>query len=557
MQAAEEKRKNILIVEDEGLIADDIRRRLERLGYTVPAIASSGEEALRLARSESFDLVLMDIRLHGAMDGIAAAEQIRRELAAPVVYLTAHADQDTVSRAARTEPFGYILKPIAEGNLRSTVQIALYKHEMERRLRINEAWLSTTLRSIGDGIIATDTDGGIVFLNAVAERLTGWTAAEAAGRAVMEILSLRDDPSGEPAPNPIYDLFPDETRAYQLMPRNGAALPVEVECFENRDDRELLGAILVLRDIRERRQREGLQIQAQRMDAIASLAGAVGGPLSALSPQDPPVPEVIHVNQAVRDSLDALSLSLGQHIVLETKLDSHCGFIRADRNRFQQALLSLARHARGAMPDGGTLTVETSVLDLDPVHPLARRYHNCWFARLCFTDSGPECGPAALSSIFEPRSEDTSGLAVAHTSIVQAGGYISASSGTGRGTSFEILWPCAGTHREETGFIPPVLLVEEEDSIRRAMSRCLAEEGYDVLEAKTPADAELIAGACRQPISLLVADSAAAPLAARWKIPSALYLSGYRHDRVPDAGVLPKPFPIADFRRRIRLLVGK
>ncbi len=277
MQTAATSRKKILVVEDEGLIADDIRRRLERLGYSVPAIASSGEEALELTRAQSFDLVLMDIRLKGEMDGIAVAEQLQRDQRAPVVYLTAHADQDTVSRATATEPFGYILKPIADGNLRSTVQIALYKHELERRLRVSEAWLSTTLRSIGDGIVATDANGEIVFLNAAAERLTGCTAAEAKGRALMEILSLREEPSGEPARNPIFDLLPDETRIYQLASPAGTPVPVEVECFENRDDRELLGAIVALRDVRDRREREALQIQAQRMDAVAALAGGMAG----------------------------------------------------------------------------------------------------------------------------------------------------------------------------------------------------------------------------------------------------------------------------------------
>src|SRR5208283_205502 len=107
MPLAEQTKKQILVVEDEGLIAADIQRRLERMGYSVPAIAQSGEEALRCARSTPLDLVLMDIRIKGEMDGIALAEALKAEFETPVVYLTAHFDETTVNRAMLTEPFGY------------------------------------------------------------------------------------------------------------------------------------------------------------------------------------------------------------------------------------------------------------------------------------------------------------------------------------------------------------------------------------------------------------------------------------------------------------------
>ena len=275
MQAAQEARKQILVVEDEGLIADDIQRRLERLGYAVPAIASSGEEALRFARCTAFDLVLMDIRLQGKMDGIATAQALKDEFETPVVYLTAHADADTVSRATVTEPLGYILKPIGDLNLRSAVQIALYKHEMERRVRASESWLSTTLRSVGEGIVATNTSGEIVFVNEMAERLTGWTNAEAIGRPLREVLQLQEESASRTAGNAVLDLFPEEHRSYLLISKTGTGTPVEVGYSENRSERDRLGSILVVRDIRARREMEGRLIQSQRLEAIANLAGGL------------------------------------------------------------------------------------------------------------------------------------------------------------------------------------------------------------------------------------------------------------------------------------------
>ena len=125
------------------------------------------------------DLVLMDIVLEGDMDGVKAAEHIRNHFDIPVVYLTAYSDDTTLQRAKITEPYGYILKPFQERELYTTIEMALYKHKMERKLKENEQWLATTLKSIGDAVIATDTKGFVTFMNPVAEVLTGWKQEEA------------------------------------------------------------------------------------------------------------------------------------------------------------------------------------------------------------------------------------------------------------------------------------------------------------------------------------------------------------------------------------------
>src|SRR5919106_186047 len=168
----------IMVVEDESIIAEDIQAMLESLGYTVPAIAFSGEEALRKAVETHPDLVLMDIVLKGKMDGVEAAEYLRTHQHLPVIYVTAYADDKTLRRAKITEPFGYILKPLDERALYTAIELALYKHRMEQKVKESEQWLATTLGSIGDAVLATDAHGCVSFMNARAEALTGWRQDE-------------------------------------------------------------------------------------------------------------------------------------------------------------------------------------------------------------------------------------------------------------------------------------------------------------------------------------------------------------------------------------------
>jgi diguanylate cyclase (GGDEF)-like protein/PAS domain S-box-containing protein len=182
----------ILIVEDESIIARDLQFTLEDLGYDVPETANSGESALEKVPHINPNLILMDIRILGEMDGIATAKQILQQFDIPIVYLTAHADEDTLARAKLTTPYGYIIKPFEERELRTTIEIALYKHQQEKQLKENAQWLTIILNSIGDGVIATDERGLITFLNPAAETLTGWSLVKAIGKESSEVFKLVD-----------------------------------------------------------------------------------------------------------------------------------------------------------------------------------------------------------------------------------------------------------------------------------------------------------------------------------------------------------------------------
>ena len=181
---------SILIAEDENLIAEELRDRLQRMGFAVAAVVASGEEAIAGCGEKSPALVLMDICLKGDLDGVVAAETIRERFDIPVVFLTAHSDDATVDRAKRTGPFGYLLKPFAERELHLTIEMALNGHAVEQRLKESEQKYATTLTSIGDAVISTDTEGRINFMNRVAEALTQWRHEEALGLPLETVFKI-------------------------------------------------------------------------------------------------------------------------------------------------------------------------------------------------------------------------------------------------------------------------------------------------------------------------------------------------------------------------------
>jgi len=187
----------ILIVEDERITAEDMKDALESIGYKVPAVVYSGEDAIKNAGEFRPDLVLMDIMLEGEMDGIEAAEQIRERFGIPVIYLTAYSDPSTVQRAKITEPSGFILKdpfgflhkPFEESELNTAIEITLHKHKMEKKLREHEQWLSAILKSVTDGVIITDAKGQIKLMNSRAEDLTGFIKMDAIGESLDKIFN--------------------------------------------------------------------------------------------------------------------------------------------------------------------------------------------------------------------------------------------------------------------------------------------------------------------------------------------------------------------------------
>ena len=188
-----ENAAKILIVEDEQIVAVDIESTLQRLGYQVVGAAASGEDACRMAVALEPDLVLMDVRIEGPMDGIEAAGRIRRTREVPVVFLTAYADVDTLKRAKLTEPYGYIVKPFAEHDLQATIQVALHKGGVDRRLRESHENLRTILDAQRHGTVLLDADGRIRFASRTARKIGAAADSDLDGAPLSSLLPLSGD----------------------------------------------------------------------------------------------------------------------------------------------------------------------------------------------------------------------------------------------------------------------------------------------------------------------------------------------------------------------------
>ncbi|MBC8507808.1 MAG: response regulator [Anaerolineales bacterium] len=220
--------KRILIVEDESIVALDIKKRLENMGYFVTGMVTKGEDAFAKASETEPDLVLMDIKLAGEIDGIRTAEHMREFFSLPIIFITAYSDDATLARAKITQPFGYIVKPIRDQDLHSNIEMSFYNHDMQLQLEENEQWLSAILNSIRDGVIATNDQLHVRLMNPVAEILTGWNEKAAVGKPINRVFNIINPEDKQPVFNLINDIFTtgNAQKNYLLVSHNGSQIPI-------------------------------------------------------------------------------------------------------------------------------------------------------------------------------------------------------------------------------------------------------------------------------------------------------------------------------------------
>ena len=491
----------ILIMEDEALIAADLEDRLLGMGYDVCAVCDETDEAWRLLEQLRPDLALLDIRVRGSQDGIELGGRVRRELDIPFIFLTAHADEATLIKARDTEPAGYVLKPFHDRELRAAIEIALSRHRSLVKTRSMERWLSTTLSSIADGVLATDLQGRINFANDAAERITGWPAAEALGLPLESVFRLEGQ---------------------NLRRRNGSLLPLEYSLAPIQDQGGT-GQVVVFRDCTQKLQAQAekdrllLQVQdAQRMESLGVLAagvshdfnnllGIIRGNVSLLEGRlsgslQQSLQEIdlatqrasllcsqmlafagqaqqaveLDVAELVRASQVLLEASLTPAHRLEVKVDAGLPRMLAELSQVQQVLVSLVRNAVEAMAEGGSVSVSVRARTLSSEEvaalTLGHGIEPGPYLEFEVSDAGEGIAAESLPRLFEPffttrfHGRGLGLWAVAGALRRHAGG-LRVESAPGRGSCFRAYFPVS----VKAAALTPVPAQSEEDRSRRAL----------------------------------------------------------------------------------------
>lgn len=249
----------ILVVEDDGVVARDLEQSLGDLGYAVAGVASSATEALRRASEARPDLVLMDIRLPGETDGVDAATVIDRELGVPVVYLTAHADRQTLRRVTRSAPYGYVVKPYDARSLESAIELALHRKRREMVRDAHERWFERILERVKDVVAVVDPGGGLEYVNPAVRDVLGYDPDDLVGRSLLELLHPDDrDRFDEECLAGLREpgrALEDEVR---VRTTGGAwrALSLSGQVYSPRPEEEGPRLVLNARDVTERREEQ-------------------------------------------------------------------------------------------------------------------------------------------------------------------------------------------------------------------------------------------------------------------------------------------------------------
>lgn len=522
----------------------------------------------RLARG-GIDVVLLDLSLPDS-SGLDTIKKVNaREPGMPVVVLTVHEDEALAVQAVRFGAQDYLVKnQVNLSLLVHSVRYAIERKQAEKALAAEKERLAVTLRSIGDGVITTDTEGAIVSINQIGEKLTGWTQAEAVGKSLEEVFRLVDERDRLSCENPVEKVM--ETceivelgDSVLLLARDGTEHRVVDSAAPIRDrEGETIGVVLVFHDVTAKRRMEEELQRAQKVESLGALAGGIahdfnnyltgilvniGLAKTCVAPGDEVFERLMAAHEAslqakrltqqlltfakaqaptkLRGSVsrvlkDMMSFTLsGSNIRCEFRMPNDLWLLEFDEGLMGQALSNVMRNARDAMPEGGTVEIEAQnvVLEEAPTLPLpAGKY-----VKISVKDRG--CGIAGelLPKVFDPYfavKEDGAGLrmAIAYSIVRKHDGHIEVESEVGAGTTVHVYLPTTEAQAKdmETAWETlagsgRVLLMDDERIIREGTGVVLESFGYEVEVARDGAEAVMLYVRAREsgyPFAVVILD---------------------------------------------------
>jgi len=561
-------RARILIVEDEHILALDILETLERHGFREVHAVSSGEEALRHTEQSPVSLVLMDIFLQGSMDGVQTVQALRRHGDFPVIYLTASTDDATVQRAKLTAPFGYIHKPFKERELLVTIEMALYKHDIDEKLREREEQYRRFFEEDLTGNFISTTAGRLTACNPAFIRLFGFAGLdEALGAGLAD--RFPGPRSWEAFVGAVRERGKLEYLEAELRSLDGRPIYIVGNFIGRYDEAGELAQIhgYIFDDTR-RKKLEQQFLQSQKMEAVGRLAGGIahdfnnlltviggysemlvshlhaGDPLAsdvaailhaseqasmltrqllAFSRSSVLRMEVVNINTVIAGMESMLRRLIGPSIPLTTVLSPRSWPVEVDPGQIEQVIMNLVVNARDAVQGGGAITISTRSDTVGEDLPLHTMVKPGAYTVLSVGDTGSGMDEETKSHIFEPffttkpKGEGTGlGLSTVYGIITQCGGSILVTSAPGEGTRFDIYLPratrpagAAEDAKEETrrdAGTETILIVEDEAVIRSLIARILQRSGYTTIETNDAAGALAVLAERRGDVDLVIVD---------------------------------------------------
>jgi len=543
-----ESMTTILIIDDQPanlkLLVDLLRRQDHTL-----LVASSGPQALEILQSQLPDLILLDVMMPG-MDGFHVCREIKKnpeQSGIPIIFLTALGDIEDKNEAFATGGVDFISKPFHEMEVLLRIHTHLTLHKQRLELEQQKETLSVTLRSIGDGVITTDTHGKILFLNKIAEKLTGWDLKEAYGKDSTKVFNIINEKTGVKCPNPAQKVLEigriiNLANHTALITKTGSIVSIADSGAPIRDRRsKIIGVVIVFRDVTHENMLEEELLKSKKLESIGILAGGIAHDfnniLAAIMGNIDLAGHFIHEDTARAEELlqaaqkaskravkltnQLLTFSRGgdpvkestalQGIISESadfvlqgskvscayKFSQDIWPVDIDTGQIGQVIQNIVLNGVQAMPGGGVIHVHCDNCT-DPTREALLSAHDGNYVRIRIHDQGVGIPQQIIDKIFDPYFSTKQlgnglGLAICYSIIQKHDGYITSSSQPGEGSIFTIYLPAhpdiTVEQKKKSSFDPAakpsrIMVMDDEEMILNVVQSQLTSLGHEAVLVK-------------------------------------------------------------------------